>query len=86
MNAGRRWVPRFKDKEAALPKIELFFKDRFKALLVDRGYREDLVEAAVASDFERPMKLRFAFTLLPSFGVTTGLSEPPKWLNGLSIY
>jgi len=35
-------------------KIEAFFKDRFKALLVDRGFRDDLVDAALATDFRRP--------------------------------
>ncbi len=42
-----------KDKEEALlKKLDAFFKDRFKALLADRGYREDLVEAVMASGFE----------------------------------
>ncbi len=49
-----------KDKEEALlKKSESFFKDRFKALLVDKGFREDLVEAAMASDFKVPYE---AFT------------------------
>ncbi len=42
-----------KDKEGKLQeKLQMFFKDRFKALLVDRGYREDLIEAVMASRFE----------------------------------
>ena len=44
-----------KDKEnALLKKLESFFKDRFKALLVDRGYPEDLVEATIAANFILP--------------------------------
>jgi glycyl-tRNA synthetase beta chain len=34
--------------------LKAFFKDRFKALLVDRGYRSDLVEAVMASCFDSP--------------------------------
>ena len=45
-----------KDKET-LGKLKAFFKDRFKALLVDRGYREDLVEAVMASGFEFPCRV-----------------------------
>ncbi len=40
--------------EKAFSKIQPFFRDRFKALLGDRGHREDLVEAAMAARFERP--------------------------------
>ncbi len=36
------------------PRAEAFFRDRCKALLADRGYREDLVEAAMATRFESP--------------------------------
>ncbi len=44
-----------KDKEAALAgKLDAFFKDRFKAVLADHGLREDLVDAAMASGFDRP--------------------------------
>ncbi len=35
-------------------KIQLFFRDRFKALLADRGYREDLVDAAMSARFDSP--------------------------------
>jgi glycyl-tRNA synthetase beta chain len=35
-------------------KLEAFFRDRFKALLSERGYSEELVEAAMAASFERP--------------------------------
>ncbi len=42
-----------KEKEAALlKKLETFFKDRFKAVLADRGFREDLVEAVISSRFD----------------------------------
>ncbi len=37
-------------------RLKVFLKDRFKALLVDRGTREDVVEAAMASDFEYPCR------------------------------
>ena len=40
--------------EARVKKLEMFFKDRFKALLIDRGLREDLVEAAVVTRFDSP--------------------------------
>ncbi len=47
-----------KDKQAALPaKLDLFFKDRFKAVLADRGLREDLVDAVMASGFDRPYEV-----------------------------
>ncbi len=47
-----------KDKEAALAsKLDAFFKDRFKALLADRGLREDVVDAVMASGFERPYEM-----------------------------
>jgi glycyl-tRNA synthetase beta chain len=35
-------------------KIENFYKDRFKALLADKGFAEDLVDAAIFSSFEKP--------------------------------
>ena len=35
-------------------KLEIFFKDRFKAVLMDKGFREDLVDASMASDFRFP--------------------------------
>lgn len=41
-------------RKAARPKLIAFFKDRFKAVLTDRGYREDLIEAAMASRFDSP--------------------------------
>lgn len=37
---------------SAASKLEAFLKDRFKALLTDRGYREDLVEAVLCSSFD----------------------------------
>ncbi len=44
-----------KDKEAALAgKLDAFFKDRFRAVLGDHGMRDDLVDAAMASGFEKP--------------------------------
>ena len=36
------------------PALKAFFKDRFKAVLADHGLREDLVEAAMATSFDRP--------------------------------
>lgn len=42
-----------KDKET-LDKLKAFFKDRFKALLTDRGFRDDLVDAVLAGGFEFP--------------------------------
>lgn len=38
-------------------KIQAFFRDRFKALLADKGYREDLVEAAMTSRFDSPYEV-----------------------------
>ena len=47
-----------KDKEGALDKkVEGLLKDRFKALVADRGYREDLAEACMATRFERPLEV-----------------------------
>ena len=44
-----------KDKEPMLlKKLDAFFKDRFKALLAEKGLREDLTEAVVVTSFERP--------------------------------
>lgn len=44
-----------KDKESQLSaKLNAFFKDRFKALLADRGFPEDLIEAVITSRFESP--------------------------------
>lgn len=37
-----------------LQKLSLFFKDRFQALMVDRGFKEDLAEAVIASSFDFP--------------------------------
>ncbi len=47
-----------KDKEEALlKKLDFFFKDRFKALMTDKGFREDLVEAVMATSFEKPYEV-----------------------------
>ncbi len=44
-----------KDREAVLPgKLDAFFKDRFRALMADKGHREDLIDAAMASGFAAP--------------------------------
>ncbi len=43
-----------KSRKEVLPKLTTFFKDRLKALLVDRGFREDVVEAVLASGFDQP--------------------------------
>ncbi len=44
-----------KDHESSLlKKLDTFFKDRFKSVMVDRGFREDLVEAVIASGFDVP--------------------------------
>lgn len=45
-----------KSAGAVQGRLKVFLKDRFKALLVDRGTREDVVEAAMASDFECPCR------------------------------
>ncbi len=43
------------ERRVELPKkLENFFKERFKSLLVERGYREDVIQAALSSRFERP--------------------------------
>ncbi len=52
-----------KDKET-LGKLKVFFKDRFRALLVDRGFREDLVEAVMAPGFEFPCRTHEKVKLL----------------------
>ena len=48
--------PFVQEKNAAAlgGKLEAFFKDRFKALLAERGHSEELVEAVMAAGFERP--------------------------------
>jgi len=43
-------------KPEAAAKIEAFAKDRFKALLADKGYREDLVDAAMSARFDSPFE------------------------------
>ena len=44
-----------KDKAEALPRrLKQFFGDRFKTLLVERGYREDLVDAVLGTCSDRP--------------------------------
>ena len=48
-----KFVPQAAESKL-LRQLESFFADRFKALLVDRGYREDVVEAAMAADFQAP--------------------------------
>ena len=52
-----------KDKET-IDKLNAFFKDRFKALCVDRGIREDVVEAVMASGFEFPCRVHDKVRLL----------------------
>ncbi len=42
------------DEVTLLKKLRAFFKDRFKALLSEKGYREDVIEAAMTSSFEVP--------------------------------
>jgi glycyl-tRNA synthetase beta chain len=45
------YVP--KDKQSVLAqKVTTFFKDRFKAVMLDRGYADGLLEAVMASGFE----------------------------------
>ncbi|MBI4352985.1 MAG: glycine--tRNA ligase subunit beta [Candidatus Omnitrophica bacterium] len=39
-----------------LERLESFFGDRFEALLVDRGFRVDLVQAVLGSGFEHPYR------------------------------
>ncbi len=48
------WPKAEADAEKRHRRLLAFFKDRFKAVLVDRGFRDDLVDAAVASRFESP--------------------------------
>lgn len=50
-NACPKKNPSHDDREK---KLEAFFKDRFKGVLTDKGFREDLVDASMASDFRIP--------------------------------
>ena len=50
-NAYSKKNPSHEDREK---KLELFFQDRFKAVLMDKGFREDLIDASMASDFRFP--------------------------------
>lgn len=43
--------PKSKD-DALLQKLKAFFKDRFKAVLVDRGFGEELADAVMSTRFE----------------------------------
>jgi glycyl-tRNA synthetase beta chain len=62
-----------KEREVKLEeKLLAFFKDRFKALLADRGYREDLIDAVTASRFD---DLAEAFRRLDRLSGI--VSEPP---------
>ena len=48
-------IIRMDDKTVlALKKLDSFFKDRFKAVLADKGFSEGIVDAAMASDFSVP--------------------------------
>ncbi len=48
-------------------KLEMFFKDRFKALLTDKGYHPELVEAVMASGFDRPYETYLRLETLSGF-------------------
>ncbi|MCG3176467.1 MAG: Glycine--tRNA ligase beta subunit [Candidatus Omnitrophica bacterium] len=48
-----KYVPEDKRK-AARGKLIGFYKDRFKAVLADRGHREDVIDAALAARFDSP--------------------------------
>jgi glycyl-tRNA synthetase beta chain len=60
-------------------KIQGFFRDRFKALLVDKGYREDLVEAAMASRFDSPYEVYRRVHALSLF------AEKDSFLNACKV-
>jgi len=47
------YVPKLLN-EAVTSRLTAFFQDRFKSVLVDRGYREDLIEACARTGFDRP--------------------------------
>lgn len=57
--------------QKAYPKLDAFFRDRFKALLADRGFREDLVEAAMAARFESPYETARRVAELAQFSAKT---------------
>jgi len=48
-------------------KLQAFFKDRFKALLTDKGYHPELVEAVMASGFEAPYETYSRLEALSGF-------------------
>ena len=63
----------------ALPKIQAFFRDRFKALLADRGYREDLVDAAMSARFDSPYEAFHRVRALSQF------AEKEEFLNACKV-
>ena len=58
-------VPR--EESGLLKKLDIFFKDRFKSVMTDRGFREDLVEAVTASGFDVPYEAYRRLESLNSF-------------------
>lgn len=65
-----------RDKEV-MEKLTVFFEDRFKALLVDRGHREDLVEAVLAAGFKFPCQTFKKIRALG--GILTDAAFPKAW-------
>jgi len=63
----------------ALPKIQAFFRDRFKALLADRGFREDLVDAAMSARFTSPYETFRRVQALSQF------AEKGEFLNACKV-
>lgn len=68
-----------KDKEPQLLKrLDDFFKDRFKALLADRGFPEDVTEAAMASKFDSPYEVFLRVEILSKLADRREFQESAK--------
>ena len=61
------WASPRADGVKSLPKTINFFKERFKAFLTDQGVREDLVEAALATNFSSPYETFLRVEALSEF-------------------
>ena len=65
--------------EAYSGKVEAFFKDRLRTLLVERHYREDLVDAVLAAGCERPQEA------LGRLSALAGVSNQESFSNACKV-
>lgn len=75
---GKNWPKAEASADKRVGKLLAFFRDRFKALLADRGFREDLVDAAAASGFDSPYETFQRVEALAQFQSDGALSQAAK--------